>query len=540
MPVASVAFVTEQRVWRGVDGDLFQFTTTERRELNVAVMAAFDRAATLDPALNLDRVRAALADVGWDLPVEADVLQRTLEALVEWGLLDVTQDHAAQYATPEEFERKNLQWSLTHRGEAAIAGVLHSVDVLRHAVGLQPAVLDAIGDTLADLAALIDAPRGASPDGSRTDARIHVLLAQVESHLSSLIASVRQFNGHLQRLLREDAVDDQIFSDVKRRTISYLEEYVTGVERPQRRLRLAVQRLDGLGVATMLDLALSGANLAPVDGRDPGPAWIAERRRRWASLQAWFCPADAADARIEGLLGIARTAIVELLRVLERRWDRRRRSASVAQDFRLLADWFADAPGDDEAHALFGAAFGIWPARHAHLTPPDGEEVVTSQSWLTGPAVDVAPALRTTGTLVNRGRVQPVRDPAHTRAARLREQTAALAGHRTLRTTLSTAGAVRLSSFGQLDPAVFTELLDLLSTALCAPLDGSGSTRRALSIDGQVEVSLTDAHDGGTALLHTVAGVLSGPDLWVSIDLIDSRRAQPEPEDEHWLAAAHA
>ena len=140
-----VAFstMTEQRVWRGVDPDLFRFATTERADPNVAVMTAFDRASTLDPALNIDRVREALLGVGWDIPVEDDVLHRCLESFVGWGLLDVTQDHGAQYATPEEFERKNRQWSLTRRGEAAIGGLLQALDSLRHAVGLQPAVLDA-------------------------------------------------------------------------------------------------------------------------------------------------------------------------------------------------------------------------------------------------------------------------------------------------------------------------------------------------------------------------------------------------------------
>ncbi len=92
-------------------------------------------------------------------------------------------------------------------------------------------MLDAIGDALHDLAALLEQPATNSTDG-----RIHVLLAQVESQLAGLVGSVRQFNGHLQRLLREDALEDAVFSDVKRRTVAYLEEYVEGVERPQRRL----------------------------------------------------------------------------------------------------------------------------------------------------------------------------------------------------------------------------------------------------------------------------------------------------------------
>ncbi|MGH9038619.1 MAG: DUF2397 family protein, partial [Acidimicrobiia bacterium] len=227
-----------QRLWRAVDPDLFRFTTTDLRDVHVALMVAFDQAAVLAPALNADGVRVALADAGWDEPLTDEVLLRVLDALVGWGLLEATQDRTAHYATPQEFERKNLQWSLTPKGEAAIGGVLHALDSLRHAVGLQPAVLDAIGDRLAELADLLS-----DPPTTEADARIHLRLAEVEGHLAALVVSVRQFNGHLQRLVRDDPADDTVFVEVKRRTVAYLEEYVEGVERPQRRLRLAVDRL---------------------------------------------------------------------------------------------------------------------------------------------------------------------------------------------------------------------------------------------------------------------------------------------------------
>jgi hypothetical protein len=128
--------VTDRRIWRGVDADFFRFTTTELRDLHLAVMSAFGDAAVLAAALNLDHVRGALAATGWDEPVDDVTLERALGSLVGWGLLEATQDHAAQYTTPEEFERKNVQWSLTRRGEAAIAGVLHALDQLRHSVGM--------------------------------------------------------------------------------------------------------------------------------------------------------------------------------------------------------------------------------------------------------------------------------------------------------------------------------------------------------------------------------------------------------------------
>ena len=505
-----------------MDADLFRFTTTDLQDLHLAIMTAFEEAAVLAPSLGIEEVRRALRGVGWDDPIADDVLQRALASLAGWQLLEVTQDHAARYATPEEFERKNLQWSLTQRGEAAVSGVLRAVDALRHAVGLQAAVLDAIGDGLSDLSDLMDQPT--SPD---SNARIHIALAQVEAHMASLVTSVRQFNGHLQRLLREDGTDDALFADVKRRTVAYLEDYVAGVDRPHRRLVSAIERVESFGLATVFDRALAGANLAPVGGGDPGPAWLVERERHWEALRAWFSPQVAETPLIHGLLDVARTAIIELLRVLERRWDSRRRSASIANDFRALAGWFADSPGDDDAHLLFEAAFGIWPARHAHIRSPDDEVTRPSATWCATAAAEVAPALRTTGTLSHKGRASRVGDPSLLRAARQRAQAQALADHEALRASLRTGGAVRLSSFGKLPPAAFAELLSLLATGLEAPL-GADGYRRALSSDGRVEVMLRDAGEGRTAVLATEAGELTGPDLFVTITVAEVDREEEE------------
>jgi uncharacterized protein (TIGR02677 family) len=506
-----------------VDADLFRFTTTELQDLHLAVMFAFEQAAVLAPALGLDQIRTALGGVGWDDPIPDEVLQRALASLTGWQLLEVTQDHAARYATPEEFERKNLQWSLTQRGEAAVSGVIHALNSLHHAVGLQSAVLDAIGDGLSDVADVLKTPP--TPD---SNARIHITLAQVEQHLSALVTSVRQFNGHLQRLLREDGTDDILFADVKRRTISYLEEYVEGVERPHRRLVNAIERVESFRLATVFDRALSGANLAPFASGDPGPVWLAERTRHWQALRAWFSPERAEAPLIFGLLDVARTAIIELLRVLERRWDSRRRSASIANDFQALGGWFAAAPGDEDAHRLFAAAFGLWPARHAHIPVPDGEATGSGVTWCAAVAAEVAPALRTTGTLTHRGRASRIGDPTALRAVRQRAQAEALADHEALRASLTTAGAVRLSSFGILPASAFSELLSLLAAGLDRPL-GTDGCRHAMSSDGRVEVILRDPGDGHTATVATEAGELRGPDLLVTIALAD---AESDVEEE--------
>jgi len=503
------------RPWRDLDADLFRFTATDLRELYVAVMTAFERSGVLAPTLNLDGVREALRAVGWDEPVSDDQLVAALGSLTGWGLLEVSQDHTATYATPEDFERRNLQWSLAPKGEAAVAGMLAALDSLRHAVSLQPAVLDAIGDALVEVAALLD-----QPTDPKVDAQLHLRLAEVEAHLAGLVTSVRQFNTQLQRLVRASTADGsaaELFLDVKRRTVTYLEEFVEGVDRPRRRVERAVRDLEDR-TALLFDRAVRGANLAPVAGDDPAPTWIAERQRRWEALGSWFAPAGDEPAQVAGLLRVAQAAIVELLRVLERRWDERRRSASVASDLRALARLFRDAPSDDDAHRLFQAAFGLWPSRHAHLMPVDAEPRQVRRAWGEAEAVEVAPSLRTTGTVQQRGRSKPVASTERWRAERLRAQAAELVAHQRVRAAIETGGRVDLRTVGALEPDAFRELLGLLAHALDAPAAGDG-TRRALSSDGRVEIVLWPS-DGRTARLRTTDGTLTAPNFGISVALL--------------------
>ena len=77
-PTPIVPAMSQQRPWRAVDPDLFRFTTTELRDLHIGLMSAFDQAAIVAPALNLDQVRATLRTVGWEEWVDDASLQRAL------------------------------------------------------------------------------------------------------------------------------------------------------------------------------------------------------------------------------------------------------------------------------------------------------------------------------------------------------------------------------------------------------------------------------------------------------------------------------
>ncbi|MFJ4918630.1 TIGR02677 family protein [Streptomyces sp. NPDC088725] len=489
---------------------MFRFTTGDRAELYAAILQAFGAAnERLETALALDGVRSRLRTVGWLDAITDDDLQGKLKQLGDWGLLDVIQNHAENYRTAEDYERQNLQYSLTRRGEAAFAGVRHALKVLTSTGALQTAVLEAIADRLDELYVLLADPVSA-------DRRVFSTLQELEGHLEALLDNTKAFNGELQRLLRAEGADPAIFREVKAATVAYLQEFLVNLDQRGHAVASAVARLEEAGVGVLHERALRGAELPPTAGGDPGPDWLEGRRARWEGLRAWFLPADGSRPRVEQLHDVARRAIVTLLQVLDRITESRRRSSSAAQDFRELARWFAAAPGEDELHRLWSAAFGLGPARHAHLCHPDPELVSSSQSWADSPPVEVSALLRSSGRTERFSRTGRVRDVAGIKAARARQSRRERAELEAAWSFLDTGGPVLLSDFAKLDHSVFELLLDLIGRALAVRPDSTGA-RRAVTADGRVEIGLRPAPDGGQAELRTPAGVLRGPDYLVEI-----------------------
>ncbi|GGY15936.1 TIGR02677 family protein [Streptomyces minutiscleroticus] len=515
---------------RRVPPELFRFTTVERSDLYGAVLEAFGVAGEhLETALGLEAVRERLRGVGWLAAVGDEELHEVLKKLVQWELLDVVHNHAENYRTAEDYERRNLHYSLTRRGEAALAGVQHALEVLSSTGALQTAVLEAIADRLDELCVLFAEPASA-------DRRIFATLRELEGHLDALVENTKAFNGELQRLLRAEGADLEVFREVKAATVAYLQEFLVNLDRRGQTVAAAVARVEERGVALLRERALRGAELPPVAGEHPAAGWLESRRARWAGLRAWFLPEDGARPRIEQLHDIARRAIVSLLQVLERINESRRRSSSAVQDFRELARWFAAAPEEEDLHRLWSSAFGLGSARHAHLVHPDPELIPSSQSWHEAPPVEVSALLRTSGRTERFTRTGRVRDVAAVRAERAERARAERAELAHAWEVLETGGAVRLSSFGALDPAVFDRLLDLLGRALSARPD-AGGLRRATTGDGRVEIVLAPPPDERTAVLRTSRGSLAGPDYVVHITAAGGTSAFPTPRTEQQEAA---
>lgn len=507
---------------RPLPPDLFAFSGAEKSSLYTAVMYAFGEAnELLQTSLALEDVHGHLSSVGWPGMVDDAELVPALEKLREWQLIDAGQNHSEHYRTAQEYERRNLQYSLTKRGEAALAGHLAALQALETAGVLQTAVLDAIADALGRLArGCADLPvgGGTAPVGQTTSEqrRVYAALQELNGHLDAMRSGIRTFNSDLQRLLRANEVDEEVFGEVKEATIRYLDEYVTRLDDRVGRIRRATEQVRGFGVDSMLVGALAGADLPPHSrAAERDAEWVDRARAHWSGLEAWFAPPDGAAARAEQLSATARRAIVSLLQVVDRMRNARRRPSSAQADFRRLAQLFATASHDDDLHRLWRAAFGLHPARHTHVGHADPDVIPRGTSWAEAEAVPVSALLRESGLVEKFARPTRVRDVSELRRERAeRARAERIAAERAVR-ALGADGPVRISQLSLLGDPVFAALLDLLGRAVAQP--PRAGMLRALSSDGLVEITLRPPPGGDRARIRTATGELDCPDFEITI-----------------------
>ncbi|WP_017582933.1 TIGR02677 family protein [Nocardiopsis valliformis] len=492
---------------------VFDFTSGSRRDLYFAILHVFNDAnERLETALLLDQVHDRLPGTGFAEPTEEAEVEAALRHLESIGLLESAQSYTAAYATAAEFERKNVQYTLTARGEAEFAGVRLVLERLKERGALQTAVLDAVADRLDGLHVLMGA------DDPAQDSRVFTTLQELEGHLDSLRDNTKRFNNELQRLLRSGGADLDTFHEVKQATVGYLDAFVDNLEERARGIADALARVEGHGLEELLSRALAGANLPPSATDRIREDWLAARRTKWSGLRLWFAPTEDGQEGVRRLHEVARRAIGSLLEALERITESRRRASSTAEDLRAAARWCAGAGSPEEAHRLWSALTGLSPARHATLGHTDDELIAPGTAWAVADPVPVSANLRSSGRsgrVARTARVRDVGETARRRRERARVQRAEV--ERALG-RLATDGPVRLSAFGDMEHDLFEHLLALLGQALSESVRGDG-TRRALTSDGRMEIVLVPPPDRGEARLRTPRGVFSGPDYVVSISV---------------------
>ncbi|MFD7154090.1 TIGR02677 family protein [Kribbella sp. NPDC059898] len=490
----------------------FSYLTAPNERLYRAVMDAFVQAKRRFVVhLRPEDVRTSMRDAA-ELLVITDALAR----LVEWGNLRADPD-TSRVTSVEDFHRSRFLYQLTVPGEAVEQAVSAYDEALGRRGALQAV---ALADIAMQLRALTELSEAAQPDA----AKVHLLLRGLVDRFTDLAGNARAFMSSLQRTIDLHDADADVFRAYKDRLIDYLERFIKDLVSIGAEIAALIAELERRDVGRLLAGAAwrEAEDAAPgASGEDDPRAVEFERglqlwQERWQGFCAWFVSEPHHPSQAKLLRAQARAAIPQLLQVVAVLNERRSGRSDRSADFRALAQWFAEAPSEDELHRLWRASFGLNGARHLSANETADAMVPAQTPWADAPPLVISPRLRRTGSYERRGKPSRVVDRSPQRAylADLaRRESAEAAAAREL---LATSRPTRLSDLGELDPAAFRTFLALLGDALAARVPGRRVVETTTS-DGTMAIRLTALDDGRRAVIRTPDGSFRGPDHLVEI-----------------------
>jgi len=490
---------------------VFRYATAPNAPTYRAIMqVCYEAVQRYTVELRAPDILAAVRDSGYAHEIsDLDELEtQHLAQLVQWGNLAATHDSVGVDRLADFYHRR-LVYHLTDAGEAAHRAVDQVERTIGSSGSLQTTMLGRIRDTLAALA-----------DGTeRGPDEVYGLVHDLTAAFDTLTHEANRFVTDLGRLTGEDrdeAISDERFVAIKTAVLTYIQRFVDELRRVADDIQYTVRALDGEGVDAALELASRSADLPDFDGEGTArQQWLAEQRRRWAGIAAWFIGDTHEPATVDRLADFAVGAVLTLTRTLGRLNDQRGRTHGRTEDFLTLAQWFADCDDDPQAHRLWHAAFGLHGARHLQIPEEDPGLTSARTSWWDAQPVRVPTRLRSHGRVSRAGRTPRAADHTEERrflAARARRERAQVEAA----IARFVGQRLQVSDLVELDAHEFDLLLALLDTALVAPRAGDGG-RVTRTADGRLEVALVPPDDGATCEVATSAGRLRCADYLVEV-----------------------
>ncbi len=270
----------------------------------------------------------------------------------------------------------------------------------------------ALADLLADLTEL--AAANDAGDGEL----VYRKLSRLDTTLSDMAERAAGFYLMLGDLVRTTEVTPESFLAHKDAVLAHMREFSTDLARYGPKLAAALARVQETGIDRMLGFAAAHDERMLLSVAERHADW----RARWRGLERWFVGAADVPSESERLRDGTMSAIAAVLALLRRLTETRRGGVSRESQLRHLAAWFAAAPDEQSAHALFDAVFDLGRPRHFSVVHPDPETVPVTTSWWDAPPVPIARTLAETGRTpvggsAGAGAAQRIRDPAVAGAA---------------------------------------------------------------------------------------------------------------------------
>lgn len=469
---------------------LYRYATADNSDEYISIMRLFS--GTLLTDLSAAEAAGQLADQGVDL--SADEVENRCRQLETWGNL-VRSVRDARVATVGEWLRSRSRYQVSKLG-----GRVHRQidEVLLASDGAREVARELLGSTVHLLDRILDRVG--------RDFDVDALAGEVTTVFNNqrlFTESARDFYAYLHQILSRYDLAGGEYAAFKKLLLDYVDLITADVARHAPavadRLRRLQPHLDAILAALATMPTLTGPDGSAPE-RSPGRSMT-----DWAELESWYTGRQGQSGPAQ-LRAAAEQALGQLIANAKRMLAAAGTGVSRRADLLRLAGWFAEAD-QQEAHRVYAATFGAYPARHLLLGPEEQTgRTSVGTSWWDADPVDVPVSLRERGDRAARGRTARVPDPGLDRVALLAE-----AEEDARRQAAAAAELVALGGLdgARMSPGARDLLLDRLGELLAVEQDfdtpvTSVDTDLGLLLQAVPEAAATTVlhSDDGTTTVH--------------------------------------
>ncbi|MEV0681083.1 DUF2397 domain-containing protein [Actinosynnema sp. NPDC050436] len=322
---------------------------------------------------------------------------------------------------------------------------------------------------------------------------------------AELAATVRDFYAYLGQVVTRHHLAPEEISGFRNLLVEYIQMVVEDVLRHTPAIADALARL-----------ASARAELLRLLGRADLGERVERARGRsaedWQELTDWFVDRPGRPSQVTALRDATARAIGSLLASVKRATSGGGLLPGRRAELLKLAAWF-DGGTRSQAHELYAAAFGLYPARH--LSPaPEHDTDNERTPWRDGPVHEVSVSVRSRGDRGARGRTSRILDDPMTEQSLLAE--ARDADERRAASVAELAAAAPSLATTELSGEALGVLCELLTLAM-AQRDTAADPGSAT--DPVRGLRVTVAHEAGTSTrIRSRAGTLTLHDSTLVLD----------------------
>ncbi|AKN30064.1 hypothetical protein Ccar_04175 [Clostridium carboxidivorans P7] len=317
---------------------------------------------------------------------DMETLKQDLEVLVNWGNL-LTMYDTRKMKTLEEFKNKQYKYQVSPY-TVEIERMLIRLETLKeeNRGSLEATLVERFKEELKEINSM----------SSKENVKVYDWWKRLNRDFKILNENYQDYISKFYSPKSEELMKTTQFLIFKENFISYLRDFIKGLQVNASAIREFLQRLDENAIEIVIQKSLEHEKSLPrLEGELNEEFYIEKNRGRFYSIKSWFLGEGHKSSMADQLLDSTNEIIRKITRYAVQLTEMRYISGNRKEEYKKIAELFSKCSTIEDAHKLSSVVFGVFIPKHIKGNPVRETESIESSIYEEKPYyVTVKPRIR--------------------------------------------------------------------------------------------------------------------------------------------------